>query len=173
MAVIDAHGLVGKVTDVTSSHARVQLAASPNAGYSVRVADTGQQGLTSGRGSRPMEMFIVDDPETQVPEGSEVVTRAYQGGTIPDGIPIGVVEHPEEAGPEREQFLDLQPYVDFAKLDVVLVVLDAPEMPVDLEPEEADEDELEVPDEVQDLEDGATEGTEVSRRSGLSPSPRV
>ncbi len=165
MAVVNADGLVGKVTDVTSSHARVQLAASPNAGYAVRVAETGQQGLLSGRGSQPMEMFIVDDPETAVPEGAEVVTRAYQGGTIPDGIPIGVVEQPAEPSDERGQFLDVRPYVDFAKLDVVLVVLDAPEMPVDLEPEEADEEDLDVPGDVESPEPTDVEGTEVGMGS--------
>lgn len=152
MAVVNADGFVGKVTDVTATHARVQLVASPNAGYAVRVAETGQQGLVSGRGSRPLEMFIIDDPETEIPEGSVVVTRAFQGGSIPDGIPIGVVEQPATEGTERAQFLDLRPYVDFSRLDVVLVVLDAPVMPVDLEPEEADEDDADVPEGVQDLE---------------------
>ena len=171
MAVVNAQGLVGKVTDVTSSHARVQLAASPNAGYAVRVAETGQQGLSSGRGSQPLEMFIVDDPETAVPEGAEVVTRAYQGGTIPDGIPIGVVEQPAEPTEERGQFLDLRPYVDFAKLDVVLVVLDAPVMPVDLEPEEADEDDVDATDE--SPAPAATEGREVGvAPPGLRPGSR-
>jgi rod shape-determining protein MreC len=161
MAVVSADGFVGKVTDVTATHARVQLVASPNAGYAVRVAATGQQGLVSGRGSRPLEMVILDDPEAVVEEGSEVVTRAFQGSSIPDGIPLGTVERAGEQGTERAQFLDISPYVDFSRLDVVLVVLDAPQMPVDLEPEEADED---LPDEVEDAIP-TEDGTEV----GLAP----
>jgi rod shape-determining protein MreC len=169
MAVVNPEGFVGKVTDVTTSHARVQLAASPNAGYSVRVADTGQQGLISGRGSRPMEMFILDEPETVIPEGAEVVTRAFQGGSIPDGIPIGAVERRGDDGTERAQFLDIRPHVDFSRLDVVLVVLDAPVMPVDLEPEEAEDEDL--PDGLDETEtpDGAdTDGEDV----GVAPAER-
>jgi rod shape-determining protein MreC len=168
MAVVNADGFVGKVTDVTSSHARVQLAASPNAGYSVRVADTGQQGLISGRGSRPMEMFILDDPETPIPEGAEVVTRAFQGGSIPDGIPIGVIEPRGEEGTERAQFLDVRSHVDFSSLDVVLVVLDAPVMPVDLEPEEADEEDL--PDGIEETEpDGSGAEDDLGLLPGVTP----
>jgi rod shape-determining protein MreC len=148
MAVVNADGFVGKVTDVTATHARVQLAASPTAGYAVRVAESGQQGLVQGRGSRPLEMFIIDDPETIIPEGSEVVTRAFQGGSIPDGIPFGSVAGQSEGGTERAQFLD-----------VVLVVLDAPVMPVDLEPEEA-EDDPDLPEDLEDALDGAAPETE-------------
>lgn len=173
MGVMNADGFVGKVTDVTATHARVQLAASPNAGYAVRVAESGQQGLVSGRGSRPLEMFIIDDPEADIDEGSEVVTRAFQGGSIPDGIPLGTVEQRGAEGTERAQFLDVLPHVDFSKLDIVLVVLDAPVMPVDLEPEEADEEELDIPEDIEDLdapvdEDGGAAGTE----TGLAPRPR-
>jgi rod shape-determining protein MreC len=171
MAVVNAEGFVGKVTDVTATHARVQLAASPNAGYAVRIADSGQQGLVSGRGSRPLEMFIIDDPEADIPVGSEVVTRAFQGGSIPDGIPLGLVEQRGEEGTERAQFLDVVPHVDFSRLDIVLVVLDAPIMPVDLEPEEADEDELDLPEDLEDIEatepgsdDGAEVGAATDRR---------
>jgi rod shape-determining protein MreC len=149
MAVVNADGFVGKVTDVTATHARVQLAASPNAGYAVRVAGSGQQGLVSGRGSRPLEMVIIDDPETPIPDGSEIVTRIFQGSAIPDGIPLGVVEQQAAEGTARAQFLDVRPLVDFSRLDVVLVVLDAPTMPVDLEPEEAEDDPLDAPTEFQ------------------------
>jgi rod shape-determining protein MreC len=166
MAVVNADGFVGKVTDVTATHARVQLAASPNAGYAVRIAESGQQGLISGRGSRPLEMFIIDDPEAVVPEGSEVVTRAFQGGSIPDGIPLGVVERRGAEGTERAQFLDVRPHVDFGRLDIVLVVLDAPVMPVDLEPEEADD--VDLPEDLEETEPADADGVE----TGLATDPR-
>jgi rod shape-determining protein MreC len=136
MAVLNAEGLVGRVTDATGGHARVQLAASPTAGYAVRVADTGQQGLLEGRGSRPMELLLLDDVEAPVPVGSEVVTRAYQGGSVPDGIPLGVVASPGVSGEVRAE-LDVRPHVDFSRLGVVLVVRDTPALPVELEPDKA------------------------------------
>jgi rod shape-determining protein MreC len=137
MAVINADGLVGKITEVGEQHARVQLAVSPNAGYFVRVVETRQHGLLSGRGSRAMQLRIIDDPELEIPADAEVVTRAFQGTSIPDGIPIGVVEEAPAGEVGGAQFLSVRPYVDFTRLDIVLVILDAPEIPEDLVEEPA------------------------------------
>lgn len=131
MAVINADGLVGKVVGVSSTYARVQLAASPNAGYSVRVDDTGQHGLLSGRGGNPMQLRVISDPEEEVPEGARVVTRAFEGTAIPDGIPVGVVAEASPGQLESAQFLAVRPFVDFLRLDLVLVLIDAPEAPLD------------------------------------------
>lgn len=130
MAVIDADGLVGKVVEVGPNHARVQLAASPNAGYAVRIEDTGQHGLLSGRGRNPLQLRITDDPEDDIPEGARVVTRAFQGTSIPDGIPVGVVAAAAPGQLESARFVAVRPFVDHQRLDTVLVVLDAPEVPI-------------------------------------------
>ncbi|CAN5322522.1 rod shape-determining protein MreC [soil metagenome] len=130
MAVINAEGLVGKITEVSGGYARVQLAASPNANYAVRVAQTGQQGLLNGRGARPYELQIYDDPDQPLPDGADVVTRAFQGTAIPDGIPVGRTVVDGEAGIPG-QFVDIAPAVDFNRLDLLLVVLDVPQVPVD------------------------------------------
>lgn len=135
MAVIDADGLVGKVTEVTGTHARVQLLTSPSAGYAVRIVENGEEGLLTGRGPRPFRLEVIN-PEAEVIPGSEVVTRAFRGSAIPDGIPIGVVED----GPDTEvtggRFLAVRPYVDFTRLQHVQVILDAPAQPADLGPDE-------------------------------------
>jgi rod shape-determining protein MreC len=148
MAVINADGLVGKVTDVSAGHARVQLAVSPNAGYFVRIVETRQHGLLSGRGSRPLELRIIDDPEAEIAPGAEVVTRAFEGTSIPDGLPVGVVDEAPSGEIGGTQFLGVRSHVDFTRLDIVLVVLDAPEVPEDLFEEELDEDPM-----VDDLEE--------------------
>lgn len=133
MAVINADGLVGKVIEVTRRNARVELLASPNANYAVRIAGSAEDGLLSGRGSRPFQLEILD-PEAEVEPGSEVVTRAFRGTTIPDGIPLGVVEG--TLGETTARYLAVRPYVDFARLSVVQVILDAPSYPSDLAEEE-------------------------------------
>ncbi|HWH32024.1 MAG TPA: rod shape-determining protein MreC, partial [Egibacteraceae bacterium] len=112
MAVINAEGLVGKVIDVTRRNARVQLLTSPNAGYAVRVSGTGEEGLLTGRGSRPFQLEVLN-PEAEIPAGSQVVTRVFQGTTIPDGIPIGETEQARAGG---SRFVYVRPYVDFTRL---------------------------------------------------------
>lgn len=53
MAVINELGLVGKLTEVTSSNARVELLTSPTARYGVRIADSGEAGFLTGSGANP------------------------------------------------------------------------------------------------------------------------
>lgn len=135
MAVINEHGLVGKLTDVTAGNARVQLLASPSAGYVVRVADTGEEGLLSGRGTRPLQLELLD-PEAEVAAEAEIVTRSFQGSTIPDGIPVGVVVTGSDPDAPPGRFLSVRPYVDFTQLNIVQVVLDAPAHPGTLDPDD-------------------------------------
>lgn len=135
MAVVNQDGLVGKVVQVTPSNARVRLLTSPQAGFVVKTAESGEEGFLYGRGSRPFQLDMAD-AEAEVEEGTEIVTHAFAGSTIPDGIPVGeVAPHPqtEEAG---GAVLSVRPYVDFSRLSLVQVVLDAPEHPTDLDPDE-------------------------------------
>jgi rod shape-determining protein MreC len=138
MAVINSDGLVGKLVQVTRRNARVQLLTSPEATYAARIADSGEDGLLSGRGSRPFQLEIFD-PEAEIEPGAEVVTHAFQGTSIPDGIPVGVVEAQvdQEASP---RFLAVRPYVDFTRLSTVQVVLDAPLQPTTLPDDELVDD---------------------------------
>lgn len=131
MAVVSADGLVGKLTEVSRGHSRVQLLSSPSAGYAVRVADSGVEGLLRGQGSRPFQLEVLD-PEAQIEAGQELVTRAFQGTTIPDGIPLGEVQDATDPAAQGTRFLSVRPYVDFSTLNLVQVVLDAPRQPADL-----------------------------------------
>lgn len=131
MAVMNEFGLVGKLTEVTASNARVELMTSPAARYNVRIAETGELGFLTGSGADPFQVQILD-PEAEVETDAQVVTQVSTGSSIPDGIPVGVVA--ARSGP-ASRFLSVQPYVDFTRLTVVQVVLDYPKQPVEL-PEE-------------------------------------
>lgn len=135
MPVISAEGLVGKLTEVAPRNSRVQLLSSPAAGYAVRVAETGVEGLLRGQGSRPFQLEVLD-PEAEIEPGQEIVTRAFQGTTIPDGIPIGEVQDATDPAAQGTRFLSVRPYVDFTKLNLVQVVLDSPLQPTELPSEQ-------------------------------------
>ena len=132
MAVINEFGLVGKLTEVTSSNARVELLTSPRARYAVRIAETGEGGFLTGSGAEPFQ-FEVIEPEPELPENAEIVTNLFTGSSVPDGIPVGVVEGPQSPG---SRFLSVRPFVDFTRLTTVQIVLDAPLQPTDLPEEE-------------------------------------
>lgn len=140
MAVINDKGLVGKVVQVTPSNARVQLVSSPQAGYIVKIAQTGEEGFLSGRGTRPYQLDMAD-AEAEVEPGVEVVTHAFEGSSIPQGIPVGEVEEHPKTAEAGGAVLSVRPYVDFSRLGIVQVVLDAPAQPTDLDPDQLIEDE--------------------------------
>ena len=138
MAVINEFGLVGKLTEVTASQARIELLTSPSARYGVRIADSGEEGFLTGSGSDPFQ-FEVLDPEAEVLPEAQVVTKLFTGTSIPGGIPVGVVE--ARRGP-ASRFLTVRPYVDFTRLTTVQVVLDSPTQPSEL----PEEDRVPAPD---------------------------
>lgn len=182
MAVVNAQGLVGKVVLTTPWHAYVELLTNPSARYAARVAETAESGLLRGAGADPFRLELLD-PEASAAVGSEVVTRTFQGSTIPDGIKIGeIVDRDEErsGGAVSPRFHLVRPFVDFRRLSIVQVVLDAPVPPAELDaddvvpppirprpqPNDADETEAEgatdaedeTEDAPQDAPEGATEG---------------
>ena len=165
MPVLAARGLVGKVVEATASHARVELLTSPTAHYAVRIAESGQTGLLRGQGADPFQLELLD-PEAEATEGAEVVTRTFQASTIPDGLPVGEVAARTDDGGPSPRFYQVRPYVDFRGLSFVQVVLDAPEAPERLDPDDLvdpdrqedrprlDDDEVEDPDGEQGDDDG-------------------
>lgn len=130
MAVLNADGLVGRVVEVGARTARVELATSPEAGYAVRVAETGEQALLSGRGAQPLALEP-RDPDAVFEPGSEVVTQTFVGSSIPDGIPIGRVADAEGGASAGVRLRAVLPFVDFTRLVQVQIVLgeEEPEPP--------------------------------------------
>lgn len=154
MPVVNADGLVGKLTEVTARNARLRLVTSPRSGLVARVAETGETGLLRGRGARPLRLEMTN-ADAEVEPGTEVVTRAFAGSAVPEGIPIGEVEELPQTEETGGSHVSVRPYVDVSRLRLVQVVLDSPVAPEDLEEDELIEDpdppeppareELEVP----------------------------
>ena len=118
MTVLDDHGLVGRLVTVTARHARVELVTSPAARYAVRVvaADGHHPGRLRGRGDGALQLEL-DDPHAALAAGAAVVTRAFEGSTVPDGLPIGTMA--AEGGAGRSRLV--RPAVDRGRLDLVQV----------------------------------------------------
>lgn len=133
MAVVDAQGLVGKLSEVIASHATVELVSSPAARYAVRTAPSGQSGLLQGQGSRPF-LMEVRDPSATIEEGDLVVTSSFEGSSIPDGIPVGRVAADDSVTNPR--YRAVSPFVDFTGLSIVQVVTSSPVVPTELPADE-------------------------------------
>ena len=137
MAVVDADGLVGRVTQVTAGYATVLLVTDPSSGVAATLApgpEPGKRGskapgMVRGSGAQLLSFQPVR-AGTPVRRGDPVLTQAYQGGVFPAGLPIGVVSQVDPAGAAPlVPRVAVRPYAALATLDVVAVVVDRPAPP--------------------------------------------
>jgi rod shape-determining protein MreC len=145
MAVVDADGLVGRVTQVTADYAVVLLVTDPASGVAATLArgpawDTVRStarsapwskapGIVRGSGEQLLSFQPVR-AGTPVRRGDPVLTQAYQGGVFPAGLPIGVVERVDPAGAASlVPRVAVRPYAALGTLDMVAVVVERPSPP--------------------------------------------
>ena len=121
--VITNGGLVGRISDVSRTRAVVQLLTDPDLSVGVVVGPAFDQGVGRGTGTS----FIVDrgiDLTDVVQPKDSVFAGGIENSIMPPDmyIPVGTVDKvtPDEAG--RVQVLQVNPGVDFGRLDVVQVL---------------------------------------------------
>ncbi len=125
MAVVAVDGLVGKVLSVEANSAVVLLLIDPEAAAAARTEGVRDTGLIQGDGAGQPLGFELVSPKADVDVGDSIVTSGYDRGIFPPGIPIGAVTYASGAGPELEQLIEVEPYVDFNKLDFLTVLLES------------------------------------------------
>lgn len=123
--VVNADGLVGRVKAVGEGSSTVVLAVDPDSAVGVRLAGGNALGLAAGNGLGPLT-FTPLDPATRVKVGDRLVTGPYGGSTYVAGLPLGEVTEVsgDPGAPAREA--TVRPYVSYASLDLVGIVLAAP-----------------------------------------------
>ena len=130
MAVVDADGLVGRVTQVTADYATVLLVTDPASGVAASLARGKAPGIVRGSGEQLLSFQPVR-AGTKVARGDPVVTQGYQGSVFPAGLPVGVVERVDPAGAASlVPRVAVRPYAALGALDVVAIVVERPAPPV-------------------------------------------
>jgi rod shape-determining protein MreC len=133
MTVMAADGLVGRVTGVGPTTATVLLATDAASAVGSRVEGSMQIGITQGRGRRglggtstPLSFQLLDANVSMTP-GQRIVTLGSAGERpyVP-GLPIGTVERVEKTPGSLTRTAFVRPFVHFASLDVVGVVVAPP-----------------------------------------------
>ncbi|CAL9421279.1 hypothetical protein SUDANB58_01853 [Streptomyces sp. enrichment culture] len=127
MTVLNGDGLVGRVTTVGPDTATVLLANDPDFTVGTRLEGSDELGFTSGQGDRPLRVELLNG-KAEVKKGDRLVTFGSQADRpfVP-GVPVGVVSRVDPSGGGLTRTLYVTPYVGFTKLDVVGVVVQAPE----------------------------------------------
>lgn len=123
MPVVSGAGLVGRVQQVTSSHAVVQLLTDPDFRVGVRSAD-GLLGVARGGGAgNPLVVDTGLDAEQEVEPGGALTTSGAERSRYPSSIPVGDVRDTREADGGLTLDLLVEPFVDTQRLTFVSVLL--------------------------------------------------
>jgi len=134
--VVTADGLVGTVTRVTESAARVRLLTDESSVVSALDLRTSASGIVRhGPSGDSLVLDRVSKREV-VNEGDEIITAGWRDGQLaslyPKGIPIGRVTFVGRLNTDLYQQVLVVSDVDFSALDSVIVLVSrrpAPELP--------------------------------------------
>jgi rod shape-determining protein MreC len=120
MPIVTSEGIVGRVSAVTPSAARVQLITDPEAVINVRLQPSEAEAIL--RGSMTGDLFLEQiSQEANVQPGDLVLTSGLGGG-FPANILVGQVSGIRSLATDIFQRASIQPIVDFSDLDIVLVI---------------------------------------------------
>ncbi len=118
--VINPEGIVGLVIDATTHFAKVMLITDPNSAVDAIIQENRARGIVKGGTSGYCVLNFVLRKHEVVKD--QVVVSSGMDGVFPKGLPIGAVASivKEEAGIFQD--VTIEPYVDFERLEEVLVV---------------------------------------------------
>lgn len=117
-SVMSRSGLIGKVVEVGSNHARVMLLSDIESRVSGLLQRSRETGLVEGQGEKLLKMTYLD-LHADIEIGDLVLTSGL-GGIYPKGIPIGKVISigKDRRGLHLEALIE--PIADFIKLEEAL-----------------------------------------------------
>lgn len=114
LAVVNAEGMIGRVTEVGERSARVLLVTDLNSRIPVRLASTRDRAILAGDNSDEPRLIYLPVGTTVTP-GERVVTSGHDG-ILPPGLAIGVVSSVGQEG------VRVKPLVDWNRVSLVRVV---------------------------------------------------
>ena len=118
--VINPEGIVGIVVEATSHYAKVMLITDPNSAVDAVIQRSRARGIIKGGASGFCVLnFVLRKHE--VAQGDAVVSSGMDG-VFPKGLPIGQVTAIVKREAGIFQDVTVLPYVDFERLEEVLVV---------------------------------------------------
>jgi rod shape-determining protein MreC len=118
-AVLAPAGVVGQVFQVSAHAARVLLITDHNSGVDAVVQRTRARGIVEGTVTEACGLKFVKRTEDLQP-GDVVVTSGVDG-IFPRGLPIGELTSVDKRGQGLFQYATVRPFVDFDRLEEVLV----------------------------------------------------
>ncbi|KKN14132.1 hypothetical protein LCGC14_0999340 [marine sediment metagenome] len=133
--VLDAHGVMGQVTEVTNFSSRAMLLTDPSHGLPVQINRNGLRAVAIGRGmGEPLQLeHLVHNADVRV---GDVLVTSGLGGRFPVGYPVGTIIAINY--PQGKAFADIniKPAAELDTSREVLLVLPTEKQKTEAEAEE-------------------------------------
>jgi rod shape-determining protein MreC len=120
MPVVTERGLVGRVAEVYSTIARIQLITDPQSSVNVRLQTSRADGALQAQLNGELWVEAIDQSASVTP--GELVLTSGLGGAFPSDIPVGQILTVRKRDYELFQQAVVQPSADLENLLVVLVI---------------------------------------------------
>lgn len=120
LGVINADGVVGRLVECYPNYAKVLLLLDRSSAVDALIQRTRLRGILAGSGGKSCLLkYIHKDQDVQV--GDLILTSGI-GGIFPPGLPLGKVSAVDKKAPGIFQEVEVEPAVDFMRLEEVLVI---------------------------------------------------
>jgi rod shape-determining protein MreC len=127
MSVINADGLVGRVSAVHRTTSTVVLIVDPSMSIGARIAGSEEVGILSGTGDQNSLEFQMLNPLANVAVGTALVTFGSKNGKpYAPGIPIGEVTEVRGTAGQLTRVAAIKPFARLSALSIVGVVVRPP-----------------------------------------------
>ena len=120
MPVLNAAGVLGRVSRAAASTATVQLIIDRSAAAAVRTERTRSEGIALGNGDGLLRLEYLSDA-AELALGDTVLTAGIDGVYPPD-LAVGRIREIQRDGTAYRRVM-IEPFADFARLETVLVLL--------------------------------------------------
>ncbi len=121
MAVVVPKGIAGQITEVSSHYSKVLLIIDPNSAVDALVQSDRARGIIKGDAAGDLSLkYVLRKHDISV---GDLVVSSGLDGVFPKGLAVGQVSGVFKPKAGIFQEVTVSPYVDFEKLEEVLVVL--------------------------------------------------
>ena len=122
LPVVIRQGIAGQVVDVSSHYSKIMLIIDRNSSVDALVQRTRARGIIKGEATAGQCLFKYVLRKDDVRVGDTIVASGLDG-VFPKGLPIGDVKEVVRRNSGVFQEVRVVPYIDFEKLEEVLVLL--------------------------------------------------
>jgi len=121
LPVLSDQGIAGRITECSWHLSRIMLIVDVNSNVSALLQHSRAHGILQGAGAAGCRLKYVS--KTEDVKVGDVVISSGLGGIFPKGILLGVVTAVDKKEGDFFQRIDVQPSVDFGKLEEVAVLI--------------------------------------------------